>query len=606
MRSDRNRSKPFRWWLLAVAALTACAPPVQPLPPPEQASGSAIDTRTSIQGAGVVLPNKGRIRGVLLAPVPGVIRRELAPAQQDATALPLALRGAWQPGMIEPGTGTVAGATVEALDITGQPVAEAVKTDGEGGFAIGDLKPSGPLLVLRTRLQREGCQVTLLNLVPAPRPVGFVSVTVSPATTLVARKAQRAIRERLLSPLLLQTALTDRFAATFAGVLSDRSLTGAACLAEERVAELFDAAFAALPGDVQASLRLAATQLDAAALLAPTRRASGGAFPSPAPSEPPEPFVPEPQASGGLPVTPPAGDPPASGTIPTPPPASASGPRGTLSSLGTALSAARLELDPDGDELYAPWSEGAEGGRLFSLDEPLALWDLERTITAVAFEGQVRYELSGDVLVWDDFAVPISGMGAITYADLAVHDGWAYLLGVEPHNIVQMRLATGETSVLAGPSEAGSGGYRDGPGEEALFRAPTGIVAAPEGLYVADAGNHCVRRVTYDGVVSTFAGGEPGHADGLGGLARFRRPTDLTRDAQGHLYVADSEAHCLRRITQAGLVRTLTGTTRGEVDGENGAGQLDAPVAITWGRLAGEQVLVIGQANNKLRLLRGW
>jgi hypothetical protein len=131
-------------------------------------------------------------------------------------------------------------------------------------------------------------------------------------------------------------------------------------------------------------------------------------------------------------------------------------------------------------------------------------------------------------------------------------------------------------------------------------------VAAPDALYVADAGNHRIRRVSYEGEVSTFAGGDAGHADGLGGLARFRRPSDLTRDAQGNLYVVDSESHCVRRISPDGLVRTLTSTTPGELDGERGAGQLDTPVSISLGRIAGSQVLVIGQANGKLRLLRDW
>jgi hypothetical protein len=507
--------------------------------------------------------------------------------------------------MVEPGTAPAAGIGITAYDITGRAVSREAVTDAQGGFVLDDLSPSGPLLVLRATLKREGCAATLVALVPAPRPIGYVAATVSPATTLVAIKALRAIRGRTLSPLLLQTALTDRFASAFAGLLSDRSLTATVCLREERVSVLFDAAFKALPTDVRATLRNAATQLDAAALLAPTSEGPIETMPTRRPSEPPLPFAPDPIATAAdTPTSVPTAA--ASGTLPATPPPLPTGPRGTLSTLGQARSGAQLGMQPDGDELFAPWGDGLESGRLFSLDEPLVLRELERTGTAVAFDGETRHELSGDVLVWDDFAVPVPGTGAVTYADLAIHAGLAYMIGVEPHNIVRLRLDSGEADVQAGPAEAGPGGFQDGMAGDARFHSPSGLVAAPDALYVADAGNHRIRRVTYAGDVTTFAGGESGHADGLGPLARFRRPADLTRDGQGNLYVVDSESHCVRRIDPNGLVRTLTGTTRGEADGEVGAGTLDTPVSIALGRVAGVQVLVIGQANGRLRMLRGW
>ncbi|MEB3329862.1 MAG: hypothetical protein VKQ33_11580 [Candidatus Sericytochromatia bacterium] len=578
------------------------------LPPPAAPDDEVVVAATAsgatASGSGVVLPNRGRLQGVLLAPAPGVLGRELALAQQAPTLAPLALRGPWQPGQVEPGTAPAAGIGVTAYDLTGRAVSREVLTDAQGSFVLDGLAPSGPLLQLRATLAREGCVANVIALAPAPRPAGYVAITMSPATTLVALKAQRAIRARTLSPLLLPTALTDRFATTFAGVLSDRSLTAAVCLREDRVSALFDAAFAALPPDVQATLRNAALQLDAAALMAPAAEGPIETLPTRRPSEPPPPYAPDPVATD---VTPPAPTPARDAVAPpTPPPPDRSPPRGTLATLGQARSAARLAMSADGDALFAPWVDGLESGRLIALDAPLTLRELERTATAVAFDAGTRHELSGDVLVWDDYAVPVPGTGAVTYADVAVREGLAYLIGVEPHNVVRVRLESGEADVLAGPAEAGSGSFQDGLAAEARFHTPAGLVAAPDALYVADTGNHRIRRVTYEGEVSTFAGGAAGHADGLGPLARFQSPADLTQDDQGNLYVVDSASHCVRWITPGGLVRTLTGTTQGEADGGPGTGQLDTPVSITLGRVDTEQVLVIGQANGKLRLLRGW
>lgn len=119
---------------------------------------------------------------------------------------------------------------------------------------------------------------------------------------------------------------------------------------------------------------------------------------------------------------------------------------------------------------------------------------------------------------------------------------------------------SGMVSTLAG----GTTGASDGVGSAAKFNGASGIARDSAGnLYVADAGNHTIRKISPDGTVSTLAGlaGQPGDQDASGAAARFYNPTDLAIDASGNLYVSDSGNLKIRKITPAGAVTTLAGKT---------------------------------------------
>ena len=109
-------------------------------------------------------------------------------------------------------------------------------------------------------------------------------------------------------------------------------------------------------------------------------------------------------------------------------------------------------------------------------------------------------------------------------------------------------------------------GYVDGIGTAARFSAPRSIAFGPNGdLFVADSANHVIRRVTPQGLVSTFAGntGQRGSSDGTGTSARFTNPTDLSFDSAGNLWVlergdlASIPVAYVRRINPGAVVNTM-------------------------------------------------
>jgi streptogramin lyase len=112
---------------------------------------------------------------------------------------------------------------------------------------------------------------------------------------------------------------------------------------------------------------------------------------------------------------------------------------------------------------------------------------------------------------------------------------------------------------VAGPTTGG--GYVDGTGTNARFSGPTNAAVCGGSIFVADTGNHVIRRISHDGVVTTWAGAltEEGSADGDRTAARFNLPGGIAADTDCNLYVADTNNHTIRRIVASGAVTTLAG-----------------------------------------------
>jgi sugar lactone lactonase YvrE len=140
---------------------------------------------------------------------------------------------------------------------------------------------------------------------------------------------------------------------------------------------------------------------------------------------------------------------------------------------------------------------------------------------------------------------------------LAVDSTGTVYVADSSNHLIRKITKDGVVSTLAGSGSAGSGS--NGSGTSATFRAPSGLAVDSTGtVYVADTGNHLIRKITKDGVVSTLAGsGLPGSDNGSGTSATFRAPSGLAVDSAGTVYVADYSNHLIRKIAVASYVRLL-------------------------------------------------
>ncbi len=170
------------------------------------------------------------------------------------------------------------------------------------------------------------------------------------------------------------------------------------------------------------------------------------------------------------------------------------------------------------------------------------------------------------------------------------------------NSIIRKISSIGVVTTVAG--SASNQGHRDGVGTAAWFNSPAAIAVDGAGiLYVADSGNAVIRRIAVDGTVSTLAGtaGATGSADGTGATARFNQPSGLALDATGNLYVADTLNQTIRKITPAGVVTTLAGLAgvSGSADGNGAAASFSQPRGLVVDSAG--NVFVADTANSAIR-----
>jgi sugar lactone lactonase YvrE len=188
------------------------------------------------------------------------------------------------------------------------------------------------------------------------------------------------------------------------------------------------------------------------------------------------------------------------------------------------------------------------------------------------------------------------GIAADTAGNVYVADGSS--------DTIRKVTAAGVVTTLAGTASAVyTAGNTDGTGAAARFYSPTGVATDSAGnVYVADTLNLTIRKITPAGVVSTLAGsGGQGGTDATGPAASFYNPSAVAADAAGNVYVADTGNHTIRKITAAGVVTTLAGTagTVGSVDATGSAASFNTPTGIATDRAG--NVYVSDSNNNTVR-----
>jgi sugar lactone lactonase YvrE len=211
-------------------------------------------------------------------------------------------------------------------------------------------------------------------------------------------------------------------------------------------------------------------------------------------------------------------------------------------------------------------------------------------VEVTAFAGDGKGSYANGTGVEAQFCEPF-GLAFDRAGNLYVADSY--------NNRIRKISPKGEVTTFAGSGEEG---YANGAGTEAQFNSPGFLVFDKAGnLYVADTGNNRIRKISPKGEVTTFAGsGEEGYANGTGVEAQFYGPAGLAFDKAGNLYVADMGNHRIRKISPKGEVTTFAGS--GEEGYANGAGteaQFYGPVGLAFDKAGNLYVADMG--NHRIR-----
>jgi len=206
-----------------------------------------------------------------------------------------------------------------------------------------------------------------------------------------------------------------------------------------------------------------------------------------------------------------------------------------------------------------------------------------------------------------------NGTGTAATFDLpydATADGAGnlYVCDYNNNQIRKVVISTGVVTLLAG-SATGASGTTNGTGTAALFNGPTGIVYNPADgfLYVADFNNSQIRKVSTAGVVTLLAGsttGATGTTNNTGTAARFNNPNGIAVDASGNMYVCDQTNNEIRKVTTAGVVTLFAGSTTGATgttDASGTAARFNTPRGVTIDPSG--NLYITDSGNNTLRLI---
>jgi len=176
------------------------------------------------------------------------------------------------------------------------------------------------------------------------------------------------------------------------------------------------------------------------------------------------------------------------------------------------------------------------------------------------------------------------------------------------NNRVRRVSTDGTISTVAGSGAAGFSGD-GGPATSALLKQPLGVaVDAAGNLFIADAGNRRVRRVSTDGTVSTVAGdGSWGYrGDGGPATAAALHPLGVEVDAQGSLFIADPTYNVVRRVSASGTISTVAGTGSSGFSGDGApatGASLSNPSGVTVDETGSAYIADTG--NNRVRRVIG-
>ena len=222
--------------------------------------------------------------------------------------------------------------------------------------------------------------------------------------------------------------------------------------------------------------------------------------------------------------------------------------------------------------------------------------DLSSGEVATLVIGPGRAVLDGDTARTYSYDVKLDSNGSLYWSDTAAH------------MVKRMDAITGAITVIAGTGDNGYSGD-GGSGFNAALSLPTGLAIDGAALYIADSGNHTVRRVDLiTGMILTIAGtGSEGiSADGGKAVdAKLSSPNGIVADNAGNIFISEMGSHRIRRVDgAAGLISTVAGIGSAGYNGDGIAASqasLRSPGLMTFDLFG--NLIFADAANNKVRMV---
>jgi sugar lactone lactonase YvrE len=249
-----------------------------------------------------------------------------------------------------------------------------------------------------------------------------------------------------------------------------------------------------------------------------------------------------------------------------------------VGTVATFLRPQSLAVTADGTEIYVA-DASSNRVRLVRLTGSDATSPASWTVSTVAGGTQGFADGPGNTA---QFSVPrgiVLSPGKVLYVSEGNRIRRIDLTGADPS-----KASSWTVKVLAGDTSAGAGasGSNDGTGTAATFSAPKGIACDRVGnVLVCDTGNNRIRKITSAGLVTTIAGSTTGYSDGSGATSLFTVPVGICTDSAGYAYVVEESGRRVRRISPTGVVGTVAGTgAAGSLDGLGNVATFGRPVGI--------------------------
>jgi sugar lactone lactonase YvrE len=254
------------------------------------------------------------------------------------------------------------------------------------------------------------------------------------------------------------------------------------------------------------------------------------------------------------------------------------------------------------------FAEGVGVAASFKNPNGVAIDASKNLIIADMSNNRIRFVTPGGVVT------TLAGNGSATFVDgpstsacfknprgVAVDSSGNVFVADFGNHRIRRIARSGVVSTLAG---SGLAAFADGIGTGAAFNNLFGVALdKSDNMFVTDQSNHRVRKVTPDGLVSTLAGsGSAAFADGTGAGASFRLPAGVAMDSSGNVVVADHMNHRIRKITPHGVVVTLAGNGSGmfsDGNGVNSSFYFPTGVAID----SGDNIIIADTTNHRIRVI---